>query len=433
LYWRYPGSYLGFAWWLWFLTPEVRRLVDYQVGWNPISVVMLAPYLVTALTFFTVLQHLPKLQINRYFPFGLILLGLFYAFNVGVWKVGPFGATFDLLNWLVPVVFAFHLLVHWRNYPLFGQVIQRTFAWGVLVMGSYGLLQFFSPPVWDEYWMLNAEMGSIGIPEPFEVRVFSTLNSPGPFAVVMMAGLLLLLSGGGLVRLPAASVGYASFLLSLVRASWGAWVVGLLIIVAQTARSRPRLLATVVVMGAITLPLLAVGPVANTVDERLQTISDLQQDDSFQTRLMFYSEFLPPAFLNPVGEGMGSTGVATRLSTAGGELGVWGNFDSGIMNIPFVLGWPGLLLYASGLAWLLLYALRSRGSRHDLFAAASRGIAVALLAQLIFANTLVGLSGMVFWSFLGLSLAANTYHDRIGTRRRAYASVKPDQTGVRVN
>ena len=34
LYWRRPGLYIGFTWWLWFLTPEVRRLVDYQQGWT---------------------------------------------------------------------------------------------------------------------------------------------------------------------------------------------------------------------------------------------------------------------------------------------------------------------------------------------------------------------------------------------------------------
>src|SRR5918912_703929 len=35
LYWRYPALYLGFTWWLWFLTPEVRRVVDYQSAWEP--------------------------------------------------------------------------------------------------------------------------------------------------------------------------------------------------------------------------------------------------------------------------------------------------------------------------------------------------------------------------------------------------------------
>lgn len=408
LYWCYPGLYLGFTWWLWFLTPAVRRVVDYQEGWNPENPIMLAPYLVAALTLFTLLRHLPKLQFSRLFPFGLIFLSLSYGFGVGIYRGGWQTTTYDLINWLIPVTFAFYLVVHWRGYPRYRQVVQRTFVWGVLVMGLYGLLQFFSPPIWDQYWMLSAPITSIGSPEPFEVRVFSTSNSPGPFAVVMMAGLLSLLSGGGLLRWPAAGVGFASFLLSLVRSAWGAWVLGMVFIVAR--RGRLRQLAAVVVMGSIALPLLTVGPVAETINARLETVSNLEQDTSFVDRVTFYSEFLPQALLNPVGEGLGSTGLATKLSTPGGQLGEFSSFDSGFMHIPFVLGWPGSLLYVGGLIWLLFYVLRGGGPRSDPFADIARGIAIAMVAQLVFGNSLVSLSGMVFWSFLGLSLAARVHH-----------------------
>ncbi len=418
LYWRHPALYLGFVWWLWFLTPEVRRLIDYQFGWNPLNPVMLAPYLVTALTFFTLLHHLPKLQFYRLFPFGLVFLGLFYAYSVGLYRGVWQAATYDLLVWLVPVVFAFHLVVHWRNYPRFRRAIQRTFVWGVLVMGLYGVLQFVNPPVWDQYWMSNAPMASFGEPEPFQVRVFSTLNSGAPFATVMMAGLLLLSAGGGPLRWPAAGVGYVSFLLSLARFAWGSWLVGLSFMAVQRGRSSPRLLVGLVVMGLIALPLLTVGPVADVIEERLQTITELQQDVSFKDRQEFYSTFAPHAFLNPAGVGLGTTGLATKLSTGGEALGEFGIFDSGLMHIPFVLGWPGSLLYIAGLAWLLFYALRSGGSHSDPFAVASRGIAVAVLAMLPFHNALIGVEGMVFWSFLGLSLAARVYQSRVVAQTR---------------
>jgi hypothetical protein len=410
LYLRYPVLYVGFMWWLWFLTPEVRRLVDYQSGWHPQSTVMLAPYLVAGFTLFTLLRHSPKLQDYPFFPIGLTSAGLLYGFGVGVLKVGMFAAAFDLINWIVPVTVAFHLVVHWRNYPRYRRVTQRTFSWGVLVMGLYGLWQFFAPPVWDQFWMLSAPMGSIGSPEPLEVRVFSTLNSPGPFAVVIMAGLLVLFSGGGLQRWFAAVPGYASFLLSLVRSAWGAWVLGLFFLAAHGGRSRPRWLAALAVTGLVVWPLLSFGPIADAIDARLQTISTLQQDTSFAARFKFYSEFAPQAFSNLLGEGLGSTGVATKLSTEG-ELGQFGNFDSGVMAIPFVLGWPGGLLYAGGLVWLLSYALR-RVKQPDLFAAASRGIAAAVLVQLVFANLVTGVSGMVLWYFLGLAVAARLFHNR---------------------
>ena len=410
LYWRHAALYVGFTWWLWFVTPEVRRLAEYQgEGFNPENPMMLAPYVVIGFAFFTLLRHLPKVVLAKYFPFYLVLLGIFYGELVGVYRGGWQAPFYDLLTWMFPVVFAFYLTVHWHNYPHFRQVIQRTFVWGVLAIGLYALIQFYYLPDWDRAWMLKVSMASLGNPEPLEVRVFSTLNSPGPFALIMMAGLLLILSSRGLLRWPAAGVGYTSFLLSLVRSAWGGWIVGLLFIIAQRGRFRPRLLVTLTVVGLLAWPLLTVGPVAEVVNERLETISNIEEDKSAQERQAFYSNFAQNAFFNPVGQGLGSTGLATKLGTDTQALENL-NFDSGLMNIPFVLGWPGSLLYLGGLVWLLRNALRGEAARLDLFAAANQGIMVALLFQLLFGNSLIGLPGVVFWSSLGLSLAAHRHY-----------------------
>lgn len=409
LYLRHPALYVGFAWWVWFLTPEVRRLVDQQGGWNPESTVMLAPYLVAGLTFFTLIRHSPKLQVSPFLPIGVTLAGIAYGFGMGVLGVGVSAATFDLLAYTVPVLVTFHLMVHWRDYPDYRRVTQHTFAWGLLVMGLYGILQFINPPEWDRVWMLNAPISSIGFPEPYGVRVFSTLNSPASFAVVVMAGMLVLLSGGGLQRWPALAAGLTSFLLSLVRSAWGGLVVGLLFLAAHRGRSRLRLPAALAVIVLIVWPLVSYGPIAEVIEGRLQSFNTLQEDTSFGERLDLYATFAPRALSNVLGEGLGSTGVATKLNTEGGRLGEYGDLDSGLLAIPFVLGWPGTFLYAGGLIWLLSYALR--GAKHpDLFAAASRGIAAAVLSQLVFGNSLVGVGGMVFWYFLGLAWAARVYH-----------------------
>lgn len=422
LYLRHPVLYVGFVWWIWFLTPEVRRLVDYQSGWHPQSTIMLAPYLVAGLTLFTLLRHSPKLQVFPLLPIGMACAGLLYAFGVGALKVGISPAAFDTLTWLVPVLVAFYFMVHWRSYPDFRRLTRRVFYWGVLVMGLYGVLQFLNPPAWDRFWMINVPMGSIGLPEPFEVRVFSTLNSPGPFAVVMMAGLLVLLGGGGLRNWPAISAGYAGFLLSLVRSAWSTWLVGLLFLVAQGGRSRPRLLVTLLATVLIVWPLLSFGPIGDVIDQRLQTFSRLEQDTSFVERLRLYSDMAPQAFSEVWGQGMGSTGVATKLSNAG-DLGELGDFDSGIMAIPLTLGWPGSLLFVGGLVWLLLYALRGV-KRSDVFATACRAVVVAMLMQFVFGNSTTGVSGMVLWGFLGLAAAAQIFHARssVGDVGRAAGS-----------
>ena len=47
-----------------------------------------------------------------------------------------------------------------------------------LPSGLYGFLQYLDPPIWDRYWMAYTTIASIGQPEPYMVRVFSTLNAP---------------------------------------------------------------------------------------------------------------------------------------------------------------------------------------------------------------------------------------------------------------
>src|SRR3712207_6929840 len=57
------------------------------------------------------------------------------------------------------------------------RAVQRAFVWGVLVMGVYGLIQFFFLPPWDRYWMENSPITSFGLPEPLGDRKSTRLNS----------------------------------------------------------------------------------------------------------------------------------------------------------------------------------------------------------------------------------------------------------------
>lgn len=411
LFRRHPTLYLVFAWWIWFLTPEVRRLVDYQIGWQTISPVMLTPFLVSGLAFLTVLVHAPKLRYRRLFPLALAFLGVGYGYLVGFAKVGAFAATYGLLSWATPIAFAFHLAVHWRQYPENQRAIYRAFAWGVLVMGTYGLLQFIHPPAWDRFWMVSVQMNTIGHPVPFGVRVFSTMNSPGPFAVEIMAGLILLFATSGALRLPAAIVGYTAFLLSLVRGAWGGWVVGMAYLL---LRSRPKHLVRVAASGVAVLllayPLMSFEPIRQKIDQRFDSIQNLEQNQSYQARKAFYDQFADTAYTTIVGQGLGSTGMATKLEN-NGQLGQYAHFDSGLMNIPFVLGWPGALLYVIGSSWLLLRILRSHWTRLDPAAAAGAAVALGVFVQLPFVNVLTGESGMIFWAMAGLLLAGIRYSE----------------------
>lgn len=396
--------HLGFTWWLFFLTPELRRLIDYQSEWTPVSPVMLAPFLVAALTCVTTVRRFPVFRFKIYFGFVPLLVALGYGALIGAANTSPAAAGFALLSWAIPVCVASHLASNWRDYEHYRSVMLKTFSWGTLAMGTYGLVQYFVMPEWDAFWMIHVEMASQGMPYPTEVRVFSTMNSSGPFAIVLAVGLITFIAGGGLARFVAVPVGYSSFFLSLVRSAWIGWALGLaFVLINLRGKARAWSLLSAATASALVVPIILWGPFAETVNKRFETLYQIEDDSSYQDRMSFYQGFLSQAITNVVGEGIGSTGVATKLDN-NGQMGRYGNFDSGVMQLPFVLGWFGVFAYVSGLSLLLAQVFR-RGGGRDTFTVVAKAVIVMIGSELVFVNTLVGPEGMAFWTFLGLALS----------------------------
>ena len=402
LYFVSPARYVGFMWWMWFLSPEVRRFADFGKGaFTPTSIIQIAPLAVTMLSGLSLLRYYPILAQRRGLPLLLALAGLMYAFVIGVAANGPLAAAYDLANWVYPLLIGFHILAHARDYPEYRKTIVNSFIYGMLVMGAYGLVQFFLMPQWDAMWMLGSNMNSQGDPVPLGVRVFSTMNSSGPFAFAMMGAMVFVMAAQHRVRWIAAVLGFFAFALSLVRSTWGGWAIAMVIqLVKSSNKVRLRIIVSALVLAGLCVPLLAVGPVADRMQQRLNTLVNLKDDQSYEARNQFYAEFAKTAFTDVTGEGLGATGASTKLSSGGnGELGKYGSFDSGVMNIPFVLGWPGTLLYMSGVLWLLVRAVRvSFKLKGDRYVSACLSLAVSIFAMLVFTNSLVGTGGLLLFS-----------------------------------
>ncbi len=421
LYFKSPARYIGFMWWMWFLSPEVRRLADWiQGAFTPTSLIQITPLAVTMIASVGLVRHYRMLAQRRGLPVLLILFGLAYGLLVGIVSSGLLAAIYDLANWLYPVLIGLHIMLHARDYPAYRSVILSTFIWGMLVMGAYGIVQFFVMPPWDALWMIGSKMNSQGAPVPYGVRVFSTMNSSGPFAFAMMGALLFVFAATERVRWLAGLVGFAAFCLSLVRSTWGGWIIALCIqLLRSNNRMRLRMLVSALVLIGLCVPLLIAGPVADRLGQRLQSIVNLQDDHSYDDRNKFYASFAQTAFTDIAGQGLGATGVSTKLSNDRGRLGKYGNFDSGVMNVPFVLGWPGALLYLSGVLWLfgraLLAALRLR---KDKFVTACVSLSLSVFAMLIFTNSLIGTGGLLLFT----SLCSITAAAHWGKMQRAHAA-----------
>lgn len=401
LYLRYPILYVGFTWWVFFLTPFIRRVSDFRSGFTDPSPMLLAPLLVATITIVTFYRNLPKAHEQGGLPFILSAIGVFYGFLVGLINGLPVPAIVSLMTWVSPILFGFHLFVNWRDYPSYRQNIQRTFLWGVLVTASYGVYQYLVAPEWDCFWLIQTKLyTSMGKPEPLGLRAWSTMNAPLQFSVVMLAGIILLFIGQGTLRIPGLAVGILSLLLTSVRTAWGGFIIALITLLGSLKGGfQIRLIAFILMLALCIVPLSTVEPFSQVIQSRVNSLSNVKDDQSAKDRAELYGRTLDLALSEVIGNGNGTLQP----------------IDSGIIELLLTLGWMGAIPYISGLLLIFYTLFQGSKPKSDPFASAARAIVVGFLPMLAGSNVIVGISGMVFWGFLGLGMAANKHyqHQRI--------------------
>lgn len=415
LYFKHPLLYVGFTWWIWLLTPLVRRFADYQSrSFTDPSPILLAPYLVTFISLLTVLRHLPYLHRRGGLPFIVAMFGLLYGFSVGLVQRDLTPAVIGLLDWLTPVLFGFHLFTHWRDYPSYRQNTQRVFIYAVLLLGIYAIYQYLTLPAWDEFWMMNAPINSIGRPEALQFRAWSTLNSGEPFAAFMAVALLLIFSYQGTLSLPTMLVGYVSFLLTMVRTAWGGWFLGLLFLLSSVKpRLQIRFLMLLSIIVLVLIPLAGMEDFSERITERIETFSNLEADPSANTRKSTYQRLFSSALLSFFGGGIGGP-----------------RHDSNFLSLLLDLGWFGTIFYGSGLLIILITCFQNSNIRFDPFLAAVQAAIVSILVRVPFNSSFLGMSGILLWSLLAINLAANRYHSH---QISSHQTNSPQPTFLNVN
>lgn len=421
---RRAAAYLEYVIWLWLLISLVRRTVDLGVGWTPVSPVMFAAPAVTVLCLLPALRGPRRLEPVIGGALLVALIGVTYGCAVGALTSGPIVAVGALATWLPPLAVGLYVATAGPAYEDLLAVLRRSAVLGCAVVGAYGIVQFFVMPPWDAFWMQNAPINSIGYPYPFEVRVFSTLNSPAPFAVVMSTLLVLLTGVSVRLRWLAALVGVLSLGLSLVRTAWLGYAVSL---VALFSPRRGHLLRAGLL--AVVLPLLVVafvgGPARDAlVDRFADTAGAGQADTSFSERVHFHAETLPVVVRDPFGTGLGAVGVATKLGDQRGQLAENADFDGGALELLFTYG------IVVGLAVLVTTVLGVRAAwnraktRSDLERAMAAAL-VGLVVQLLLYQPLLTPTGVLFYLLLAtLSRAPGDDRDDRGRDTRAASSTE---------
>jgi hypothetical protein len=387
------GVYISFVWWIWLFTPLVRRLVDYQSVYHSVSPVMVTPLLVTMLASLLVASR-PRIVLQRKFlPFSIFSLALTYGFCLGVIQNGILPAFFDFVSWGIPLGFGLFLLADLKN----ADENQASFLFaaisGLLVTSVYGIYQFYNFPDWDKFWLAQSHFGAAGLGVALQVRLFGTLNSPGPYGIALMAPLVLALIAKGPLKLVASIAGFTAFGLSLVRSAWGGWLLAVMYLVARMGgKARLRILATALVISGFTFPLVSAGPAASVLSKRFSSLSNIQQDGSYKNRLDLYKNFTVTALSQPLGMGLGINGLAAKLNP-----NATSGFDSGLLEVPYVFGWPGGIMFIWAISVIVYRILFSQKSSKDSFAIACGGIFFAVLAENIAGLTFTGVAGFILW------------------------------------
>jgi hypothetical protein len=393
LYHRYPLLWHGFAWWLFFLSPLVRRIVDYRSSFVNPSPVLLAPVLTMLVVLPSFLKFLPRLGHDGALPFGVSAVAVGYGFLIGYLHQTPWAKLIlGTLGWLSPIMYGFYIFINWRRYPEYQKNFEKILTWGILVMGIYGIFQYLTLPEWDRLWLINAEFNVAGNPFPREIRVWSTMNSGEPFSAVMAAGLILILNGRSPLAAGASVAGYVTFLLTLVRAGWLGWLAGMFVLFAtSTAKFQGRLIFLGVTVTSLVLPIAISNNFFETISTRFSTFSDLENDGSANARQSAYAG-INSALGNILGDGISQLSLDSSIFSLLGELG-W------VGGIPYLFGLLGLIVAC----WKTSSHLLDNSSR--LMFAAS----ITCLVRIPLNNALVGVSGMFLWGCLAFFLAGAKY------------------------
>ena len=424
---RDTPRYVSFVIWLWFLSPLVRRLADLQAGWQDPSVVLLTPYLVTALSVPTMLRGL--LRPERRAALRVAGVGVFAIAGIGVaigipagMLIGPSTAALETLNWFLPLCFGWYIAT--RDVPAhrLEAAVATTFVAAALVAGAYGLYQFTSPPLWDINWMQRSGMTTIGRPEPFAVRVFGPMHSPGVFSAFLVIALVLWLARPRAPGMLAAGVAGVALLLSQVRSAWLALAIAALLVVGSlTVAQRIRMAMLAVAAIALAGPLLFTTEMRELVNSRVATMERLDDDESAVARVIGHELALEFVADHPLGAGIGQTDPKMEQYIS--------MRDSVLAASLVQFGLPGTLLYLAATIGLLVLLVMYYWSAASIQGAALASAGIGLLASAPFSVVTAGPIGVCLWMIGGLALAdrAMRQQRRVLAARRPWPPYRPPE------
>ena len=380
----------------------VRRLIDEQAGFDPSNPVLLTPYLCCLLTAASFFDYWSRRRPRNLGPILLMFACIAYGAALAILDGRVFSTLVDVLKWTVGPLMAVYLLAHRDRIVEIRALVEPALIAAATAMALYGIAQFLNPPSWDAVWMrgvLDLGFDSVGQPEPFAVRVFGTMNSPGAFGNVLLAAVLLTLKRRPLVCILTVTPMLVAIALCQYRSIWAMTALGVLFVALSPSAALRRANIVMLVVMSMTLASSALLPQVNeVVFARASSLSSLEGDESLRMRLRQYEEFLEHDNLL-VGEGLAINGASRRLDNRATGL-----IDGAVIEIYTAMGVFVGTAFIAAIAILIggLFGAGAAGSRHIHF---DRAIVLTLFALFPIGTVHIGELGFCAWMFMGFGIA----------------------------
>jgi hypothetical protein len=418
LYQRHPIFYINFVVWMWLVSAIIPRLIGSQMG-TLMPAGNAATPLITIVTIVTLIKKFPKLYEEKdqdLVPLSMIFLSVAYGCLIGLFRIpydSYFTAVGDYLESLSPILLAFHLYANWRYYPSLRDSLTKTYIWLTIILGGYGLFQFLVAPQWDIQYMYNSTGrydSFLGIAEAFKIRVFGTMSNPFTFSLNLMPGLILLSVSTGKLKFLGMILGYPALLLSTYRTAWYSWFFSILTLF-LTIKSQKQLvfLPGFFLIFLIAFVFSSLEPFSEIIFTRFSTLQDLQSDGSGLVRLEQFNTVWDTVLKTWDGYGIGSDPYMGLFVK---NLDFLSGFDMGVPQIFLSLGLIASFIYFLGLFTILFKLfLNFPMASSDLFAAASRAIALGSVIRIFTSSILIGEFSFPIWLFVGICMSARRYYN----------------------
>jgi putative inorganic carbon (hco3(-)) transporter len=361
---------------------EIRRLVDYSNHhFNPFSLISLTPLVMLGLLFLGFLWNFKALHRLAKRIFVLMLVAIAYGFAVGILHNG-LATLYQGAEYLSTVGLMGYVAVNPADDKTADRWL-RTAGIAAAVAAFYGWYQFLTIPDWDAFWVDEVGfVGYLGQLQSTQMWVFSTFPDRGPCAAYMaLVAIPMMISRRWRLTVgwPEALLLLSCIFLTMARVGIILVIVGVLLYpILNGGKGSGRVLLFATLACGILFAGLNSVPGADRIVQRFGTLGHMQDDGSFQGRVQIFHDIAPEVWKNPVGYGIGSSGVGSRLKSAKSDSVV---ADNGWLELMTSLGWFGFLLFAVALAllWKYFATLVQLGVRDDYLALARTYLVVVLI------------------------------------------------------